>query len=106
MHPLIYKIFQKRGIDSVNDLSPEEQQTIEQWESVLSKENLSISDLKTFFLTQLEIIEGKWKNLDIENSKKAELIPYHTVYKTLISVIDSPKIARESLEKQLNELIQ
>ena len=47
----------------------------------------------------------KWKDLDTLNAKKAELIPYHVVYKTLLAAIESPKSAREALEIQLNQLL-
>jgi len=74
--------------------------------SQISKEELTLEDVKQFCATQTDIIEGKWKDYGLENVKKAELIPYHTVYKTLLEAIDSPKSAREQLEKHLNQLLQ
>jgi hypothetical protein len=44
--------------------------------------------------------------LGTENAKKAELIPFHTCYKLLLSAISSPKSAREAVEQQLNQLLQ
>ena len=83
MHNLLEKLFLKKGIKDANELSPEERKTFDNWKSILSKDELTLKDVKEFCKTQLEIIEGKWRNYDIDNIKKAELIPYHTVYKTL-----------------------
>lgn len=104
----------KKGVASPNELddtpnsdgSPTEKQTFEKWRSVLSKETLSIEDVKLFLQGQIGIIENKWKDLGLGNDKKAELIPYHTVYKTLLGAIDAPKAEREQLEAQLNQLLK
>ena len=104
MHPLLQTLLGKRGIETVNELDMDEKAQYDQWEKILSKEELTIEDVKQFCKSQVEVIEGKWKDLNVENTKKAELIPYHTVYKTLLSAIDSPRSARESLEQQLINL--
>lgn len=92
--------------DSPNsDGSPTEKQTFEKWRKVLSKETLTIDDIKIFLQGQIGIIENKWKDLSTGNDKKAELIPYHTVYKTLEQAINAPQAEREQLEAQLNQLI-
>lgn len=111
MHQLLEKIFKKRGIKSFNDLdnepnsdgSPNERQTFENWNKILSKDELTTADIKEFCSSQISVIEGKWKDLTVSNEKKAELIPYHTVYKALLVAIDAPKVAREQLQKQLEQ---
>lgn len=100
------RFLQKRGISSPNELSPEEKQTFESWQLVLNKEKLTTEDIEQFCKGQLSVIEGKWSDLNLEQSKKAELIPYHTVYRTLLSAITSPLVAREALEKNLIQLTQ
>ena len=106
MENILTRLFNKRGIKDATELSIEERVDFNRWQAVLSKEELTMEDIKHFCGTQIEIIEGKWSNLDTEEKRKAEMIPYHTVYRTLLKVIDSPKVAREMLEKQLNLLIQ
>lgn len=101
---ILDKILNKRGI-TTDQLSPEEKATFENWRRILSKEELSTADIKEFCQAQIDMIENKWRDLEKDNSKKAELIPYHTVYKLLLMAIDSPKSAREQLEQQLNQLI-
>lgn len=105
MHSILSKLFAKKGIADVKELDPEEKATFEAWDKVLSKEELTISDIKEFCQSQCDVIEGKWKSYDIKNSKKAEMIPYHTVYKTILTAIGSPRAAREQLEAQLNQLL-
>jgi hypothetical protein len=105
MHNLLSKYLEKLKIKNVTELEPEEQKVYEEWEKVLSKEELSIKDFKQFCEAQVGAIEAKWKDLNLEQSKKAELIPYHTVYKTLLAVVDGPKAAREALENSLQQLI-
>lgn len=106
MHSLISKLLHKRGIESVDKLDVEEKQTFEDWQRVLSVGELTIDGVKQFCKGQIDIIENKWKDLAVENHKKAELIPFHTCYKTLLSAIDAPKNAKEALERQLNQLLQ
>lgn len=104
MHTLLEKILRKRGIKDISELQDEEKATFDNWKSVLGKDELTVDDIKTFCASQVELIETRWKDYALENAKKAELIPYHTVYKTLLTAIDSPKVAKEALERQLIEL--
>lgn len=105
MYNLLSKLFAKRGIKDVKELSEEERKNFDEWQKILSKEELTIEDIKNFCQSQIEIIEGKWRDLTIEHYKKSEWIPYHTIYKTLLMAMESPRLARENLEKVLNDLI-
>ena len=104
MLDILNKLLQKRGV-KFDELDKEEKTQFEQWKLVLTKDELSTQDIKDFCQNQVDIIEGKWQDLNIENNKKAELIPYHTVYNLLLKVLDSPKEARLALEKNLQQLI-
>ena len=105
MHHLINKLLGKKGITDPNQLSPEEKVTFDSWQAVLIKEELTVEEIKNFCKSQIGAIESKWANLETDNVKKAQLIPYHTVYKLILSAIDSPKNAREALEKNLTQLL-
>lgn len=104
MNSLLEKLFRKRGIKDATELDPEERKDFDNWNAILSKEELTLEDVKMFCQTQCEIIEQKWRDYNLEEKKKSELLPYHTIYKTLLVAIDSPQIARSALEKQLTEL--
>ncbi len=101
---ILDKILNKRGI-TADQLDAEEKATFENWRKILSKEELDINDIREFCKIQLEVIEAKWREINIDQNKKAQLIPYHTVYKMILLAIDSPRSAREQLEQQLNQLI-
>lgn len=105
MKNLLSKLLQKRGIKSVNELSQEEKVTFENYERVLSKDKVSIDDFENFLKTQIGIIENKWQDLETPQAKKAEMIPYHTVYSVLLKVIKSPDLERKNLEDYLTQLL-
>ena len=106
MKDILLKLLQKRGIQSVDELDKDEKKDLEQWQKTLSKEELTIDDVKEFCQSQLNIIEGKWSDYNLDNKMKHNLIPYHTVYKMLLNVIESPKAAREALEKNLQQMLE
>lgn len=102
---IIDKLFEKRGIKGAYELSPEEQATFEQWRLILSKDELTVTDVKELCKIQCSMIESKWADMNLDNAKKSELIPYHTVYRLIAQAIESPKLAKEALEKQLEALL-
>ena len=104
MLDILNKLLQKRGVQ-YEELDIEEKKQFDDWKLVLTKEELSTQDIKDFCQSQVDVIEGKWQDLSLEQTKKAELIPYHTVYNLLLKVIDSPKEARNGLEKNLRQLL-
>ena len=87
------------------EMIPEEKKTYETYKAILSKEELTIKEINEFLQDQITVIESRWKDLNIEQSKKSELIHYHTIYKTLLAAINAPRIEREVLENYLNKLI-
>lgn len=105
MNSILARILQKRGIQKP-DLSHEEQATFDNWESVLSKRELTVDDLRQFIVARIDQIETKWKDLNLSNDKKAELIPYHTVYKILSNAINAPELERAALEKVLVQMLK
>lgn len=105
MKGILQKLLQKRGINSVEEMQSEERTTFDSWERILSKDELTIEDVKRFCQSQIDIIDGKWRDLSIPQDKKAEFIPYHAVYRTLLTAMDAPRSAREQLELHLNQLV-
>lgn len=103
---ILNKLLEKRGLKSIEELDKDERATFDEWQSVLNKETLTTEDIKNFCQSQISVIEGKWSDLNLDQAKKAEFIPYHTVYRLISLAIDSPKAARESLEKNLTQLLK
>lgn len=104
MLDILNQLLQKRGV-TYDELREDEKVQFGQWKLVLTKDELTTQDIKNFCQQQVDIIEAKWSDLNLEQTKKAEMIPYHTVYNLLLKVIDSPKEAKEALEKNLRQLI-
>jgi hypothetical protein len=103
---LITKLFEKRGIKDVSELSMEEKSTFDNYQKILSKDKLEVEDLVKFINNQISVIENKWRDMNIDESKKAQLLPYHTVYKAILSAIESPKAEKEALESFLRQQIE
>lgn len=103
---ILPNFLKKRGVNSPSELTKEERVIYEEYQSILSKEELTTGDIRNFCKSQIEVIEGKWSDLNVSQERKSELLPYHTVYRLLLTAIDAPKSAKESLEKHLNQLIQ
>ncbi len=106
MNSLLAKLLRRKGIDSIEQLSLEERNTFDKYEQVLNKKELTMSDLRQFIQGRIDHIETKWKDLSLDAQKKAEMIPYHTVYKTLAQAIDAPMSERAALEQVLMQQVQ
>lgn len=106
MHSLLGKLLRKRNIESVDQLDAEERAEFDNYDRVLSKRELTLDEVKNFCKSQVGIIESKWRDYGVDQSKKVELLPYYTVYKTLLQVIDSPQTEREGMEQYLTQLIK
>mgnify|MGYP001563727878 CR=1 FL=1 len=99
---ILARILEKRGIKDAKELDTDEREAFEGYQRTLSKPDITIENVKEFLHIQLQVIEGKWKSYDMQN--KADLIPYHTVYKVLLDILNSPQAEREQLEKYLIQL--
>lgn len=95
----------KRGIKSVNDMTPEEKETLKAWEGVLSRGEVTVDSIRQFCENQVKAIELQWRGLDNTEKKNERLIILHTVYSTLIQLITAPTLEKENLEKYLEELV-
>lgn len=93
----------KKGIDDPAKLVGEEKATYEQYVAILSKEELTMDDLRTFLSQEIGKIEAKWRT-DMDH--KDRLIPYHTVYGVIREAIDAPQRQRAQLEEYLSKQIQ
>lgn len=101
MKSILSKLFAKRGIESFDQLNEEEKTTFRTWDKILSKEDMTLDDLKQFIASQLAIIDAKFKDYNLTRVQKEELLPYYTVYKALHDAIVAPKHEREALEAYL-----
>lgn len=106
MHAIIQKLFEKRGIKDVSQLSPEEKKDYEQWELTLADSEVTVDKILSFCERQVKAIELVWRDREKTQAQKSELIPYHTVYSAIREIITAPQAQRESLEKYLLTLLR
>lgn len=114
MHDLLRKWLNKKGVKDQSELdntpmpdgSPTELDVFNEYKAGLAKKDLTVDDLKNYCLGQVGYIEVKWADYALDDAKKAQLIPYHTVYKALVNVIEGSVATREAMEKQLENLIK
>jgi hypothetical protein len=101
MHDILEKLLWKRGIKDVVELQPEERVTFDMYQKVLSKKEMTLGDLKEFVGARIAHIEMRWADMTLDSARKAELIPYHTVYKMIFQAIGAPQLERDALERAL-----
>lgn len=96
------KLLEKRGIDKVEELSPEERTTFERYRVILSGETITVAQLKEFCQAQIRIIESKCDGVTGLTAMQQACLH---VYLNLLKAIEAPEVERESLEKYLTQLI-
>lgn len=106
MHELLEKLFLQRGIKNTKDLSPEEREDFDRSNAILSKEGLEVKDIKKFCEIQIAIIKQKWGDYNINSKEKGDLVPYFTVYSSILGAMDGPRVAREAEEKRLEAMLK
>lgn len=96
------KLLEKRGIENVEDLTPEEQATLERYKLILSGEAVTVDTLKAFCQNQIRIIEASCNGKEPLSMMQQACIH---VYINLLKAIEAPEAERESLEKYLQQII-
>jgi len=106
MDNALSKVLQSKGIKDESELSEEEKVQFDQWRAILSKDELTMSDVVDFCHSQVDNIEAQFKDLNNSPEKLTRLVLQHSIYKTLVQVIKAPSAERESLERHLTDLIK
>lgn len=106
MHKLLAKLLNKRGITKVEDLSIEEKADFDRWNELLIAKEITIENITEFIKDQKSKIEDKIANPELPKEQRLDLLPYLTIYKSLLVLIQSPSVERELVEKTLKQLIQ
>lgn len=104
-HFLIEKLFKYRGIEDFNSLSLAEKQDYDRWQKILTEGEITVNKIKEFCSQQISIIHAKFKE-DNTNERNNKLIAMHNVYKSILDIIEKPKVEREQLEKFLHDLLE
>lgn len=98
------KLFNKLNIKNPLDLNVEEKKTLEQWQKVLNKEDITIKDLKEFINSQVIMITEQLLTYDNTKDKDIYLKAQLRNFRMLLAFIDSPEKAKEYLERYINTI--
>jgi hypothetical protein len=105
MTNILSQLLQKRGINDVNELSKEERVEFDNWNAILSKDEVSIEKIAEFCQSQIAIVERSFDDLERSPQKTDRLVLQHTIYSKFLNLISGPKHEREALEKYLQGLL-
>lgn len=102
---LIFDIFKKKGIESVDQLSIEEKADYDRWTAILSAGDVTVDSILKFCQNQISLIQVHWKNQENTKEKNDRLVMQFNVYNSIIQAITAPTAERENLEKYLTGLL-
>lgn len=99
---IISKLLAKRGIESTDELTKEERDTLAHYQAILSAGDVTVERIKEFAQSQIKLIESKCDGVQGLTIMQQACL---RVYLDIIRAIEAPQKERENLEKQLNQLI-
>lgn len=100
---LLDKLLSKKGIKSIDDLSPEERSVFDGYKRTLTAKTITVKDLEEFCRSQVKLIEGKFGGPPSPHDVYLKACLH--VYLTLLAAIEAPKVEKENLERYLIALI-
>ena len=102
---IIDQVIEKKGLKP-EELSPEEKETVKQWQNILlAGSEITVDRIAQFCDYSIKNIEAQFKNLDNTPEKTQRLTLLHSVYSSLLSVIRNPQAEKDALVKYLTSLI-
>lgn len=102
MHHLLSQLLEKWNISNVEQLTPEEKQTFDQWRSILNDE-VTVDTIAEFCTRQQKLIESKWKEMYRDRAHDSYLTDIHAVYGNIRHLIEADKGQRAQLEQELEK---
>lgn len=105
MHYLLEKIFEKRGIKDVSQLTPDERVDVERWQATLTGD-ITVDKIREFCDNQGKLIDSRLQDVSTPTETIVRLVLQRNVYQALLGLISQPSAERESLEKYLTTLLQ
>ena len=106
MHNTLSKLLQKRGIESYDELTPEEKVQFDEWNKTLAKDELTIDDFRQFCHRQIAVIGRRFEDLKLDSREQDKLVGQYAVYSAMLQAIDAPKAEREQVEKFLLDTLK
>jgi len=105
MKDYLNRYLNKLGVKSYEELNQEEKKTYREWEKALSGRSIADPDYRTFLESELRLAVLRLTDVDlpIESAafRKAEV----KILQKIILLLDSPKVEKELLEKQIENMV-
>ena len=98
---ILEKYLQKLGVKSYAELNSEEKETYKQWEQSIAGRRLTDEDVKTFLNTELETAIGRLIEVDLKKEDEVFRKCEVKMIKKILKFLDSPRVEKEILEKQI-----
>ncbi len=102
---LLTKLLEKRGIDKIEDLAPEEKEVFDRWSAKLRGDTLTVETIKEFCASQIKVIEDKFASSEGTYQGDQYLKACLHVYLNILKAIEAPEAEREAIERHLTQLI-
>lgn len=98
-------LFKKKGIESPDQLTPEEKADYDRWTAILSGGEITVETISKFCQHQISVIQLNWKDKNNSKEFNDRLVLQFNVYNAILQAISSPTAEREVLEKYLTSLL-
>jgi hypothetical protein len=103
---ILDKIFEKKGINSFDELTLEERKTYERWTEILDKPKISVSDIQTFLQKEDQRLQQEL--LDYQNSERKQIFLQASsrLTRMLIAIITAPEQEKKQLQVQIEQMLK
>ena len=106
LYDYLNKLFKTTGKTKIEELKPETQRVIAEWESTFNKPDISIKDIKELMRLTREGAIKSLKNPDIEYNSRVDIFHKSMIYlcDIVISFVDTPNQAKIELERHIRSI--
>jgi hypothetical protein len=93
-----------KPISSLADLTESERATFKQWETILTRNETTTSDLKTLVSAELDRADEELQKYENTPQKDLYLKAYRKILKLLLTAHSAPGAQRDQLKRQIFQM--
>jgi len=105
MHITLSKYLEKIGLKKLEDATPEEKQTFDRWNEILSEKDITVKDIEHLCAFEKGEIEKMWSNVNNAEKLNERLILLHTIWSKIEGAINPDTAERDALEEHIEKLM-
>lgn len=102
---LIKAFFEKKGIEKISDLKPDERIEYDRWQAIIDGTEVTVEKIREFCKYQVKLIEEKFASGDNTDKQDAFFKASLHIYINILKLIEASEEDRKNLEKHLSSLI-